>query len=298
MKVAVLMSTYNGASYLQEQLNSIANQTIVNDVTLYIRDDGSDDNTFDIIETFRDRINIVLYKGDNVGPGKSFWELLINPDIQADFYAFADQDDIWDADKLESAIYTLGQEYQLYMCNCRLINDENTVIQELFRESIPVMTIPRQCICGIGQGCAMVFSDALRKRIMESDITCIPIHDSIVMLYALGFGKVYYDIKPHFSYRMHEGNVVAKSGKKHIRRIFSSIKIWKSNAKNSMSDVAKEMLANHVVTDEASKDYLENLAMYKKSFSAKRKILNYEAVEGITQQALRSYRMRVWLNLF
>lgn len=298
MKVAVLMSVYNGASYLEEQLNSIANQTVAEDMTIYIRDDGSADETFRIIEAFQDKCDMKLIRGENVGPGKSFWELLTNPDIQADYYAFADQDDIWDTDKLERAIYTLGRDYQLYMCNCRLIDEKNEVINDLFRENIPVMTIPRQCICGMGHGCAMVFTDELRKKIVDAKITCIPYHDSVVMLYALGLGKVYYDIRPHFSYRMHEGNVVAKNGKSFIGRICSSFKTWKSNAKYSMSVVAEEMLSNDLELDEDTKEYLGNLMNYKKSFSAKRKILKYQDVEGITPQALRSYRMRVWLNLF
>ena len=62
MKIAVLMSTYNGHSYLNEQLKSLAQQTVAEDVTVYIRDDGSTDDTFKIIEKWKTRMDIVLYK--------------------------------------------------------------------------------------------------------------------------------------------------------------------------------------------------------------------------------------------
>ena len=80
MTIAVMMSTYNGKDYLSEQLESLANQTVAGDMTVYIRDDRSSDNTFEIIDRWRDRLSIVLFKGQNKGPAGSFWELLMNPE--------------------------------------------------------------------------------------------------------------------------------------------------------------------------------------------------------------------------
>lgn len=88
MKIAVLMSTYNGHKYLDKQLKSIAEQTVVNHLTLYIRDDGSKDDTFDIIDKWKNKINIVLYKEKNAGPAMSFWQLLMKSEVKADYYAF------------------------------------------------------------------------------------------------------------------------------------------------------------------------------------------------------------------
>ena len=98
MKIAVLMSTYNGQKYLDEQLMSIADQTFSKMMTLYIRDDGSTDNTLKIIEKWKKKIDIVFFQGENVGPARSFWKLLMNSEIQADYYAFCDQDDIWNGE--------------------------------------------------------------------------------------------------------------------------------------------------------------------------------------------------------
>ena len=130
MKIAVLMSTYNGHKYLDKQLKSIAEQTVVNHLTLYIRDDGSKDDTFDIIDKWKNKINIVLYKEKNAGPAMSFWQLLMKSEVKADYYAFCDQDDVWDKDKIEKGIEKLKGSIQLYACNCRIIDEKDVVIKK------------------------------------------------------------------------------------------------------------------------------------------------------------------------
>lgn len=74
--VAVLMSTYNGEKYLKEQIDSILAQKDV-DVTLFIRDDGSSDNTIGICKEYVEKHkNIVLKTGENIGVGNSFMQLV------------------------------------------------------------------------------------------------------------------------------------------------------------------------------------------------------------------------------
>ena len=73
-KVCVLMSTYNGEQFVNEQIESILNQIEV-DIHIIIRDDGSVDNTVNIIKAFNDP-RITLVEGKNIGWKKSFSELL------------------------------------------------------------------------------------------------------------------------------------------------------------------------------------------------------------------------------
>lgn len=95
-KVVILMSTYNGEEYLESQIKSILNQTYKK-WQLYIRDDGSTDNTVNIIEKYcalDPRINFYNENSrNNVGVVHSFMELLEN--VEADYYMFSDQDDFW-----------------------------------------------------------------------------------------------------------------------------------------------------------------------------------------------------------
>ena len=101
--VSVLMSTYNGEKYIREQIESILNQKKVK-VHLLIRDDGSQDSTIEIVKEYANKYpNVSVYAGKNIGIGNSFMELLRNAP-EADYYAFADQDDVWLDGKLERAI--------------------------------------------------------------------------------------------------------------------------------------------------------------------------------------------------
>ena len=102
-RVSVLMSTYNGEKYLHEQINSILGQQGV-EIHLLIRDDGSSDGTVEICKEYAKKYNqITFYQGENLGVGKSFLDLLKHaPD--ADYYSFADQDDVWLEDKIIRAV--------------------------------------------------------------------------------------------------------------------------------------------------------------------------------------------------
>ena len=106
--IAILMSTYNGEKYLREQIESFFSQT-EKDWQLYIRDDGSKDNTCRLISEyvrkFPQKIHLVDDIKTNLGPGKSFMHLL--KVVDADYYMFSDQDDVWMDDKIEKTLKKL-----------------------------------------------------------------------------------------------------------------------------------------------------------------------------------------------
>ena len=110
--VLVLLSTYNGSRYLQEQIDSVLNQDGVK-VVLLIRDDGSTDNTLEILDrNSLNHDNIFVITGSNCRSAASFMELVYEanrtyPDF--DYYAFCDQDDVWCKDKLISAVNKLSE---------------------------------------------------------------------------------------------------------------------------------------------------------------------------------------------
>ena len=104
-KIIVLMSTYNGEKYLQVQLDSILSQENV-DLELLVRDDGSTDSTKTILERYQSEGKLTWYSGKNKKPAYSFFDLL-GKCKDADYYAFADQDDFWHEDKLINAIKRL-----------------------------------------------------------------------------------------------------------------------------------------------------------------------------------------------
>ena len=103
--VAILMSTYNGEKYLCEQIESFFAQSY-KDWQLYVRDDGSKDGTIEILNDYEQKnpckVNIVKDEKGNLGAGKSFMHLL--EVVDADYYMFSDQDDVWMANKIERTL--------------------------------------------------------------------------------------------------------------------------------------------------------------------------------------------------
>src|SRR6185312_5860774 len=104
-RVAILMATKDGAAFLDEQLQSIARQTHA-DWRLVVSDDGSTDGTKDIVSRFSGEHpqRVTILDGPRQGVSANFLSLATNPDIDADFFAFSDQDDIWHGDKLARAL--------------------------------------------------------------------------------------------------------------------------------------------------------------------------------------------------
>ena len=104
--VAILLCTLDGARFLPDQLDSINRQWHGN-LRLWVSDDCSSDDTLALLSTNffgRDQKPAVVLSGPQKGHTANFLSLACNSDIDADYYAFADQDDIWEAEKLSRAV--------------------------------------------------------------------------------------------------------------------------------------------------------------------------------------------------
>ena len=108
-QIAVLMGTYNGAEFLPEQLASLAAQTHTN-WRLWVSDDGSSDATPGILRRYQEawgENKLSILAGPRRGFQANFLELTAQPEISADYYAWADQDDVWLPEKLARALECL-----------------------------------------------------------------------------------------------------------------------------------------------------------------------------------------------
>ncbi len=109
-KISILLSTYNSELFLKEQIDSLLFQT-VKDWVLYIRDDGSTDDTIILIEDYcRDHDNIILIKDElsNLGTKNSFMKLLSN--VDSEYYLFCDHDDVWLPLKIERTLLKMKKQ--------------------------------------------------------------------------------------------------------------------------------------------------------------------------------------------
>src|ERR1700712_481069 len=103
--IAVLMGTFNGAEYLDEQLQSLADQTYSN-WSLHVSDDGSSDSTCEIVSRFASSVSqrVTLRRGPQTGFAENFLALAHDEAIDRALFAFCDQDDIWYPEKLKRAV--------------------------------------------------------------------------------------------------------------------------------------------------------------------------------------------------
>jgi glycosyltransferase involved in cell wall biosynthesis len=224
--VAILLCTYNGASYIDEQLYSIKNQTFTN-WKLFISDDGSNDATLTKLKKFKDFYgegHITIFKGPAGGSTVNFLSLLKRVGKEFDFYAFCDQDDIWLNRKLETAITILHLDRDmspaLYCSSSRYISADGKFLQTsyVFKKKPSFKNALVQSIAG---GNTMVFNRTAANILVKtpSDQQLVS-HDwwSYIMISAHG-GSVYYDKNPHIDYRQHSNALVGENRSFHAKII-------------------------------------------------------------------------------
>lgn len=213
-EVAILMSCYNGEKYIFKQIESILKQENVK-VRIYIRDDGSTDETLKIVKKMSSEV--VLFEGENVGLKNSFASLIWNENINADFYAFADQDDLWDANKLITAIDSLAHVdgVGMYASNQRLVDANLDYIKPLFGLEENDLPFPEYnnfkdfFLHNNYFGNTIVLNDKAMQIIREYRPTDMIVqHDTWVSIIVYMFGTIIFDRQMHSSYRQHEDNVV------------------------------------------------------------------------------------------
>ena len=258
------MSTFNGSSYIREQVSSIQKQTL-DTWELLIRDDGSSDNTVEIIQEYIDtdkRISLVSEKQANLGAMKSFNALInIASERNADYLMFCDQDDFWEPWKIEKTLqlmlYTekinppgtpilahtdlfvvdsdLKQISASYLRHQRMHNAENRDLQTLLSQNYVT-------------GCTiMINKDLLTIAQPIPDVAIM--HDWWYSLCASVTGKIAFLDTPTIKYRQHSTNVYGSSGFFNMlfsgKRLHTYLSRKRSNYLNSYSqDLAlRERLA-------------------------------------------------------
>lgn len=301
MDIAVFMSTYNGEAFIEKQLDSIKKQTLADHIHLYVRDDGSNDRTVKLLEEFKTEIDMTIICGDNIGPEKSFWELFTDERIKADYYAFCDQDDIWDEDKLEKGIMALSgrDDKELWCSNCRVIDGKDVVIAERYHVELPCFTISSQFVCGSIQGCAMFFSNRLRDMIISENISVFPMHDFVLVTYAIVNDWLIYDDMPRFSYRIHDDNVIAKGNRATFSGIRSSIVRWfGAKYKHVLSRYAGEFYkANKDKMAVNEGTFINDLANSRKSLNKRLRVVKSPLCVTRNAKGLRSFKIRTMIGI-
>ena len=245
--IDILLSTYNGEKYLKEQIDSIINQTYT-DWTLIIRDDGSKDNTQNIIRSYTDRYSniIQIQSSENIGVIKSFETLLKHSD--SDYFMFCDQDDVWLNNKLELSISKImeteseiGNDHPVIVHTDLTVVNSNldTIEQSMFkmfnlRPSLIHSNINFALLYNCVTGCTLIGNRTARRVAIPFPLN-INMHDSwIAQAVLLNGGKVVTIYAPTILYRQHGNNVLGTnidaSFRRRIRNYTNEYKFYKSFA--------------------------------------------------------------------
>lgn len=258
LKVAILLCSYQGQNYLPEQLDSLAAQSHVN-WKLWASDDGSKDGTHSILEAYRDKWakdKMSICIGPAEGFAANFLSLTCSSSILADFYAYSDQDDIWEPDKLSRALSWLGRVPAdvpaLYCSRTRLVDANNNDIgmSPLFKKTPSFANALMQ---NIGGGNTMVFNNAARELLREAGKNKLVItHDWWAYIVVTGCGgKVFYDSVPTLRYRQHGGNLVGTNASwasrlKRIRMLFQGrFRCWNDSNIAALSTLQHKLTAEN-----------------------------------------------------
>ncbi|MDG3131775.1 glycosyltransferase family 2 protein [Streptococcus suis] len=226
MKVNILMSTYNGQQFLTDQIRSIQEQTF-EAWTLFIRDDGSTDQTREIIADFVERDSRIHFITpdlvENIGVIKSFHTLVHYE--KADFYFFCDQDDVWLPNKLEVCLktaqtYSADLPLMVYM-DLKVVNQNlETISESMIRSQSHhantqlVQELTENTVTG---GVAMI-NHCLAQLWQQTE--GIIMHDWYLGLLASALGHLVYIDQPGELYRQHADNVLG------ARTLSKRVKKW------------------------------------------------------------------------
>ena len=274
--VVVLLSTYNGSKYLEEQLDSIFAQEGVT-INLIVRDDGSTDDTKKILEKYSIlHQNMKVLLGENCGAENSFNKMCkyAKDTFDADYYAFCDQDDKWLNNKLMVAIQKLNTYDDslpnLYFSNLRMVDENLNYIRDMFGDDEVKISKKMALIQLFTYGCTCVFNRQALIDYCCAEEKDIFYHDNWLFIVCAYLGNVYYDPQSYILYRQHSNNLSGEKavGFRHLfLRLRSAIYEDLGHYFESYAKMLLEYFSNRIC--ETDKIFIIKIANYRNNIRSK-----------------------------
>ncbi|SPF81795.1 glycosyltransferase family 2 protein [Pseudoprimorskyibacter insulae] len=216
-KIAILLATYNGAACLQEQLDSLAAQSMAPALIL-VSDDNSADDTRDIVRAFgqaNPALTVQLIDGPCDGAAQNFLWLLRHCPDWVDYAAFCDQDDVWLPDKLKRGVRALREDAapsdMLLYCGRSWECDADLNNRRLSRGARRPAGFRHALVQNVAGGNTMILNHAALDlvRAASHEPRKLVVHDWWVYQIVTGAGgRVIFDDAPLLLYRQHAGNLI------------------------------------------------------------------------------------------
>jgi len=210
-RVTVLLSTFNGSKFLQQQLDSLYQQSY-SDIRILARDDGSSDSTRALLQSEQEKGRIDLLEGHgNLGPALSFFELLRSAaSTGTEYVAFCDQDDVWHPGKIARAVSALthaaGDTPAMYCSRLELVDEDLAHVG--YTELPGKVGFGNALVESVAVGCTMVLNRKAIDLVAENLPTKVVIHDWWCYLVVSCFGEVVFDENAGIKYRQHGSNAI------------------------------------------------------------------------------------------
>jgi glycosyltransferase involved in cell wall biosynthesis len=240
---AILLSTYNGLKHLKELINSLENQSKVA-LTVFIRDDGSTDGTFEYIqELAKNNQQVVLISDNrgNIGAARSFHTLLEYAIQYLDFeyFSFCDQDDVWYPEKVFRAVNAIqsNNDIPILYCSNFAITNENLEIRGFHNKKSSDFHYKNALVENLAIGSTIVLNRRAAEIVTKHNPILDVGHDAWYYLVISFFGQIIYDSKPSMLYRRHSNTETSYSSnaftyKRIIRFLTSGNKQFLYQSKN------------------------------------------------------------------
>jgi glycosyltransferase involved in cell wall biosynthesis len=208
-ETSILLSSFNGAAYLREQLDSLLNQSYQN-TRIQVRDDGSSDATPALLRKYAAQIGAIdVFFGQHLGIVSSFFWLLERTPATSEYVAFCDQDDVWYLDKIERAVAHLAQlDPDFPALYCSRLEYVDATLRHIGFSRLPArgLSFAGALAENAATGCTIVMNRAARELITGSLPKSCIMHDWWCYLVVAAFGQLVYDESPGLKYRLHGAN--------------------------------------------------------------------------------------------
>ena len=230
--IAVLLATYNGERFLREQIESLYAQTI-KDWTIYVHDDGSTDGTKAILDEYAEKKDnfVVLDYPSQKGASNNFFSLLKR--VDASYFFFADQDDVWMSNKMEKCLARMLQIEKstiskpvLVCCDACVTDEKLKVISPSLWERSGahpefLTNFNESAATPFVTGCTMLLNNAAKESVLWDVIEKATMHDAFITLCVF---KAYGIVEPIreslMYYRQHGENTLGAYSKENSRLMY------------------------------------------------------------------------------
>lgn len=232
--IDILMASYNGADYIEKQIDSILHQTY-QEFLLWIRDDGSSDRTMEILNRYEkeypEKIRIIRDGKGNLGVRLNFNELLQYS--KQEYCMFCDQDDIWLPEKIEKTLRKMQEIEQgrpaFVFTDLMLIDEKDRVISDSMWEYAGVnpkeTSLSKLLYQNVATGCTVMINRALVRLAGTIPAEC-DMHDYWLALLAASFGVIDYLPEPLIQYRQHMGNQIGSFHIQPMKERFKKLAVF------------------------------------------------------------------------